>query len=109
MKIEGVPFSKVAWAQVSPTEHLGQSGTATWRTLETGNVRVRMVDYSPGYVADHWCPRGHVVLVLTGELRTELKDGRTFVLNAGDSYQVGNDGEPHRSSSATGCRLFIVD
>ena len=69
-----------------------------------------MVDYSPGYVADHWCDRGHVLLVLEGELETELKDGRTFRLTPGVSYQVSDFGDAaHRSSTRTGCRLFIVD
>jgi uncharacterized cupin superfamily protein len=82
---------------------------AYWRTLEIGNIRVRMVEYSPGYFADHWCSRGHVLLVLEGELVTELQDGRTFTLRPGMSYQVADDAEPHRSHTATGARLFIVD
>jgi quercetin dioxygenase-like cupin family protein len=91
------------------TEHPGESGRAVWRTLEVGNIRVRRVDYSPGYAADHWCKRGHVLFVLEGELHTELQDGRHFVLRAGMSYQVADDAEAHRSSSPSGARLFIVD
>ncbi len=68
-----------------------------------------MVEYSPGYVADHWCERGHVVLVLEGELITELKDGRSFVLRAGSSYHVADLRDPHRSASPKGAKLFIVD
>jgi quercetin dioxygenase-like cupin family protein len=68
-----------------------------------------MVEYTPGYAADHWCSRGHVLLVLEGELRTELKDGRSFKLAAGMSYQVANDAEPHRSRTEVGAKLFIVD
>ena len=110
MKIEDVSFSVTNWENLTPTEHLGEKGTALWRTFEVGNLRVRMVDYSPGYVADHWCSRGHVLLVLEGELLTELKDGRTFVLEAGSSYQVANDEEnPHRSRTDKGAKLFIVD
>jgi len=81
-----------------------------WRTLDLGNLRVRMVEYSPGYVADHWCSRGHVVLVLEGELVTELKDGRRFALKRGDSYQVASDDAcPHMSRTENGASLFIVD
>jgi uncharacterized cupin superfamily protein len=109
MKIQDVPFCTVDWSQVSPTEHPGERGMAYWRTLEIGNIRVRMVEYSPGYFADHWCSRGHVLLVLEGELVTELQDGRTFTLRPGMSYQVADDAEPHRSHTATGARLFIVD
>jgi hypothetical protein len=82
---------------------------AYWRSLEIGNIRVRMVDYSPGYQADHWCSRGHVLLVLQGELLTELQDGRVFRLTAGMSYQVADDAAPHRSRTDSGAKLFIVD
>jgi hypothetical protein len=109
MKIEDVAFCTTDWSLVSPTSHAGEVGMALWRTLEVGNVRVRQVDYTPGYVADHWCSRGHVLLVLEGELHTELRDGRRFVLKAGTSYQVADGAEPHRSSSPLGARLFIVD
>ncbi len=109
MKIEKVPFEVMNWHNVARTEHPGETGVAFWRTKEIGNIRVRMVEYSPGYLADHWCSRGHVLLVLEGELTTELKDGRTFVLRPGDSYQVESDHIPHRSVTKDGAKLFIVD
>jgi quercetin dioxygenase-like cupin family protein len=109
MKIQDVPFCFTDWSQITPTQHPGETGLALWRTLETGNIRVRMVEYSPGYMADHWCERGHVLLVLEGELITELKDGRQFKLTAGTSYQVADDVAPHRSHTETGAILFIVD
>jgi quercetin dioxygenase-like cupin family protein len=109
MRIENVAFCTTDWATVPETTHAGETGTALWRTLEIGNIRVRMVEYTPGYKADHWCSRGHVLLVLEGELTTELADGRRVVLRAGSSYQVAENAEPHRSETATGARLFIVD
>ena len=109
MRIEGVPFAAIDWAQVPLTVHPGEAGQARWRTVEAGNLRVRRVEYSPGYRADHWCSRGHVLLVLEGELSTELQDGAVHRLNAGMSYQVADDVAPHRSSTASGARLFIVD
>ncbi|MGX8710533.1 MAG: DHCW motif cupin fold protein [bacterium] len=109
MKIQEVPFGTVDWNTVKPTKHLGITGEALWRTLETGNIRVRMVEYSPGYSADHWCKRGHVLLVLEGELVTELEDGRQFVLTPGMSYHVAEDKNPHRSHTEKGAKLFIVD
>lgn len=109
MKIEQVPFMTMDWSKVTPTEHKGETGKAFWRTLEIGNIRVRMVEYTPGYVADHWCSRGHVLLVLEGELVTELKDGRKFSMNSGMSYQVASDAEPHKSSTISGAKLFVVD
>lgn len=109
MKIVDLPFGTTDWETVAPTEHAGASGVARWRTREFGELRVRMVDYSPGYRADHWCTKGHVLFCLEGELHTELADGREFVLTPGMSYQVADGAEPHRSSSALGARLFIVD
>jgi len=109
MKISGFPFTITNWAQVAPTEHPGQTGVALWRTQNFGDIRVRMVEYSPGYKADHWCSKGHVLLCLEGELETEIADGRRFTLKLGDSYQSA-DGEPgHRSSTRAGANLFIVD
>jgi hypothetical protein len=109
MQMSGIPFEVTAWADVLPTEHRGATGTATWRTRTYGEIRVRMVEYSPGYVADHWCSKGHVLLCLEGTLDTELRDGRRFTLTPGQSYQVADNEEPHRSSTAVGARLFIVD
>ncbi len=109
MDMIGIPFGTTDWSQVAGTEHPGETGTATWRTREFGSLRVRMVDYSPGYLADHWCDRGHILLVLEGTLTTELADGSVVELGAGSSYQVADDTQPHRSSTAEGARLFIVD
>ena len=110
MRIEGAPFAVVDWKRVAPTKHPGIAGVASWQTIDSGNVRVRIVEYSPGYIADHWCSKGHVVFVLEGELVTELKDGRTFVLKEGSSYQVGEDKDnPHMSKTQSGAKLFIVD
>ncbi len=109
MELTAIPFATTDWSTLEPTVHPGQTGTAYWRTRQFGNVRVRMVEYSSGYLADHWCWRGHILLCLEGELRTELEDGRVFTLTPGVSYQVGNDGEGHRSSTVTGAKLFVVD
>jgi quercetin dioxygenase-like cupin family protein len=109
MKIEDVDFCITDWNKVPIKNYSGITGTATWRTLETGNIRVRVVEYSPGYLADHWCSRGHVIYVLEGELITELKDGRVFKLLPGMSYQVADDKESHRSRTETGAKLFVVD
>jgi quercetin dioxygenase-like cupin family protein len=109
VKLQDIPFHTTDWTGVPATQHAGQTGAATWRTREVGGIRVRMVEYSPGYLADHWCRKGHVLLVLEGELETELEDGRRFVLRPGTSYQVADGQEAHRSSTRTGARLFIVD
>ena len=109
MKMSDIPFGTTAWADLPAERHEGEVGFALWRTRQFGDLRVRMVEYSPGYKADHWCTKGHILLCLDGELQTELADGRTFILTPGMSYQVADQAEPHRSSTTTGARLFIVD
>ena len=109
MKLSDIPFGTTDWSTVERTEHPGETGVAHWRTRHFGEVRVRMVEYSPGYLADHWCSKGHILLCLSGSLHTELADGRRFVLTPGTSYQVADGAEPHRSSTEDGATLFIVD
>lgn len=110
MKIEGLPFAVTDWAALPAVEHKGETGTSFWRTFEQGNLRVRIVDYSPGFRSDHWCPRGHVLYVLSGEVVIDLKDGRTFVLTTGMSFQAEDDEEnPHLARSGPGARVFLVD
>ena len=104
-----VPFQTTDWTCIAETEHPGESGTAFWRTLQFGDLRVRVVEYSPGYKADHWCTKGHILLCLEGELVTELSDGRQFILKQGMSYQVSDDVSVHKSSTSIGAKLFIVD
>lgn len=109
MQLTEIPFGTTNWEDVKPTEHKGETGMAYWRTRHFGDIRVRLVEYTPGYLADHWCDKGHILLCLAGELHTELRDGRRMVLTPGMSYQVADNAEPHRSSTAVGAKLFIVD
>ena len=110
MKIPPLAFTMTDWNSIPATEYPGETGQALWRTLEIGEIRIRVVEYTPGYLADHWCDRGHILYVLNGELRTELKNGEVFTMTAGMSYQVSDFGDAsHRSSTVTGATLFVVD
>lgn len=109
MEIVNVPFTVVDWSEIDPEIHKGENGEALWKVFQQGNIRVRIVEYSPGYLADHWCKKGHVIYVLEGEMTTDLEDGRSFVTKAGSSYQVADNESSHRTHSATGVKLFIVD
>ena len=109
MDMSSIPFGTTDWSSIDRTMLEGDSCTAYWRTQHFGNIRVRMVEYSEGYLADHWCSKGHILLCLEGELHTELEDGRTFILKPGMSYQVADNAELHRSSTSVATRLFIVD
>ena len=102
-------MSVTEWDSIAPTEHPGNTGIALWRTRTFGDIRVRMVEYSPGYSADHWCSKGHVLLCLQGSLEIELKDGTHHSLRPGSSYHVGDGDPPHKSAAPGGARLFIVD
>ena len=113
MKMSPFPFNITQWADVEKTEHAGETGMAFWQTRYFGEqqnqIRVRIVEYTAGYLADHWCKKGHVLFCLEGELETTLEDGRKFTLTPGTSYQVGDNAEAHQSYAKTGARLFIVD
>ena len=109
MNIAGLPFGTIDWAAVEITTHAGTSGVARWRTRNFGEVRVRMLEYSAGYVADHWCSKGHFMFCLEGELETELADGRRYLLTPGMSYHVADGAEPHRSQTRVGAKLYCVD
>ena len=113
MRMDPFAFGTTDWSDVERTEHPGETGCAYWRTRFFGEsasrIRVRMVEYSAGYLADHWCSKGHILFCMEGELETTLEDGRRFVLKPGMTYEVGDDAEAHRSRTDTGAKLFIVD
>ena len=109
MEMKNIPFGITDWTQVEAVEIKGETGTGYWKTREFNNINVHMVEYSAGYLADHWCYKGHILLCVEGELNTELKDGRTFTLTPGMTYQVADDTIAHRSSTQIGAKLFIVD
>jgi len=109
MQLADIPFQTTDWSALEPTTHAGTTGTARWRTKHHGPMRLRLVEYSAGYSADHWCEKGHVLFCVAGSLRTELADGRIFEQRPGMSYEVADGAEPHRSSTESGATLFIVD
>jgi hypothetical protein len=104
-----IPFTVTTWTEVLATEHRGESEKAIWRTFEAGNLRVRRVKYEPGYTADHWCTRGHVVLIFGGRTSYATEYGRQFTLRSGMSYQLASNAEAHKSSTRLGATLFIAD
>lgn len=109
MQITAIPFSTTDWSTIEATVHEGISGEASWKTVYINDIRIRLVTYSPGYVADQWCSKGHIIFCVDGEMETELKEGSKFLLKKGMSYTVGDNSDAHRSSTVDGCTLFIVD
>jgi hypothetical protein len=110
MEIVHAPFRATDWSQGEAEEHRGDAGTSFWRAVELGNVRARLVEYSPGFRSDHWCTRGHVMLVLDGAVTITLKDGSTHHLTREMGFVAGDDlANPHLAASEGGARVFIVD
>ena len=109
MQLINIPFGITDWEKIGEEEHKGTKGTSFWRVQKFGDIRVRIVRYSPGYVADHWCSKGHIILCLDGEVVIETKDGQEHSLNTGMSFQVADNDIPHLTSSKTGAKIFIVD
>lgn len=110
MKIKNIPFTVTDWEKIPAVEYPGETGTSFWHIFQSQDLRVRIVEYSPDFKSDHFCPRGHVLLVLDGELFIRLKDGQESRLTHGMSFQAGDDEEnPHLAYSKTGARVFIVD
>jgi hypothetical protein len=110
MKLAELPCGIIDWTGISPTSHPGETGTATARTRGFGDIQLRLVDYSAGYLADHWCDKGHIILVTEGAVTIEHRDGTLYELSAGTSWHVGDGGAPaHRVLSERGATVFIVD
>ena len=110
MQIQNVPFHITDWSNIPTVEYKGEIGTSFWRIFEEGNIRVRIVEYSPGFRSDHWCARGHVLLVFEGELTIELKNGEAYRMPSGTSFQAADDEEnPHLAHTDNGAKVFIVD
>ncbi|MBN2206315.1 MAG: DHCW motif cupin fold protein [Candidatus Aminicenantes bacterium] len=110
MAIANVPFTLTDWTGLPRVEHKGETGTSTWKTVDAGGVRVRVVEYSPRYKADHWCGRGHILLVLDGELEIIVQGGGAHILKPGTGFVAGDDPtRPHLVLSSKGARVYIVD
>ena len=105
----GFPFQTIDWSGIEKTVHPGENGTAWWQTLQLPGLRIRIVEYSPGYLADHWCSKGHTVHCLQGEFTSEMQSGESFHLSEGMSYVVADEMSSHRSVSPAGVKLLIID
>ena len=109
MDKKGIPFQTIDWKKIAKTEHKGEDGIAYWQTINLGGLRIRVVEYSKGYIADHWCEKGHVIYCLEGEFINELKNGTKSMLSKGMSYVVSDDLSSHRSMTKNGVKLLIID
>jgi len=104
-----IPYQTFAWETIPVTEHKGEAGIAYWQTIEFPGLRIRLVQYSKDYFADHWCQKGHIIYCLEGEFVSELKTGEKSTLTKGMSYIASDDTSSHRSSTTQGVKLLIID
>ncbi len=109
MNDKNIPFQTIDWDSISRTEHQGESGVAYWRTVQFEGLRVRIVEYSKGYLADHWCQKGHIVHCLEGEFVSEMESGEKVVMKKGMTYVVSDGLSSHRSVTESGATLMIID
>ena len=104
-----IKFQIVNWNLIETIEYKGEVGNAFWKTIQFDGLRIRIVEYSKGYLADHWCKKGHIVHCLEGDFMTELEGGSKFSLKKGMSYIVSDELSSHRSFSEYGVTLLIID
>lgn len=104
-----IPFQIINWTDIPKVQYKGEKGTAYWQTIQLGGLRIRLVEYSPGYIADHWCKKGHIVHCLEGEFTSELENGAEFKLSPGMTYVVSDNLSSHRSVTRTGVKVIIID
>ena len=107
--MSNISFQTIDWDSIVKTEHKGETGTSFWQTLQLDGLRVRIVEYSTGYLADHWCQKGHIVHCLEGDFISELENGDEFSLSKGMTYTVSDNLSSHRSVSKSGVKLLIID
>ncbi len=106
---ENIPFQSIDWKDIAKTEYKGETGTAVWQTIQFNGLRIRMVEYSAGYLADHWCRKGHIVYCIDGEFTSELLNGEKYYFKKGMTYIVTDEMSSHRSVSDSGVKLMIID
>jgi len=109
MNKKNIPFQTIDWTSIKKTEHIGNTGVAYWQTMQFEGLRLRKVEYSKGYVADHWCTKGHILHCLEGEFVSELQVGEKFILTKGMTYVVTDELSSHRSITENGVELLIID
>ncbi len=107
--MSNIPFSIINWDSIVKTEHPGETGTSFWQTLQYEKLRIRIVEYAAGYLADPWCRKGHIVHCLEGEFKSELETGETFLLTKGMTYIVSDNLSSHRSIAVKSVKLLIID
>ncbi len=109
MSTQNIPFQTIDWSMVPITEQKGERGVAYSKTTQFQGLQIRIVEYSGGYAADHWCDKGHIVYCLEGELIIELKDDINYKLTEGMMFVISDELSSHRLVSETKVKVLIID
>ena len=110
MKIIDCGSLSTDWSSLVSESVEGLSGNSRSKSIKYGNIRMRTMEYSPGFEADHWCPRGHIIFVLEGEITIKLKDETEQKISKGMSFICGdNETNPHMVYSKKGAFVIIID
>jgi len=109
MNTQNIAFQTIDWNLIPKEEHKGENGTSFWQVMQYEGLRIRIVEYSPGYLADHWCKKGHIVHCLEGEVISELQNSDVNILEKGMTYVVSDELSSHRSKTINGAKLLIID
>ena len=110
MKLNDVSYSLIDWQNVESTEVKGITGHAFWKTKKFNDLRIRIIEKSPGYRADHYCKKGHVIYVIDGEMVIDFENGEKFSVSAGQTVFLGDDPEfGHSTFTENGIKYFIID
>ncbi len=104
-----ISFHAIDWNTIPKIAYNGEHGIAYWQTVQFPGLRIRIVEYSAGYLADHWCKKGHIVHCLEGEFVTEQENGDSYSIKQGMTYVVSDEASSHRSKTDGAVRLLIVD
>jgi hypothetical protein len=110
VKFEESLFYSIDWDMFKTKKYKGESGSSYWRTVEMDGFRLRMVDYSPGFRSDHFCCKGHIILVEEGMLSLKMNSGGIVNIEKGMSLLIGDSiRDSHQAFTNEGARVFIVD
>jgi mannose-6-phosphate isomerase class I len=104
-----ISFQIIDWNVLPESINPGETGRSISQIIEYPGLRIRIVEYSAGYLANHWCQKGHIVYCIEGEVINEQENGDQFILKQGMSYIVSDDMSSHRSRAENKVKLLIVD
>jgi quercetin dioxygenase-like cupin family protein len=110
VKLENFPVGTIDWPKVPAVVQAGETGIATSRTVNLSDVTLRLVEYSAGYKADHWCTKGHILYVVSGNVVIEYDNEKRTNLSSGMSWHAPEGASTaHLLRCERAATVFIID